>query len=104
MENNGSPVQWGQLRTHALRQRSRALLGPSTATNAEPTLSFTARYTPTGQLRVIVDQACNLADVHDLSVRIACACLDDDPDVAFSREPVPEVLTTTPTNEQIILP
>lgn len=44
---------------------------------------------------------CDRRDIHDLSVRIARACLDDDPDVAFSREPVPEFLTTTPTKQEL---
>jgi len=85
--DNGAPVvQWDQLRNETLRQRGTALLGPSTDPAGCPVLTCTATYTPSGVIRVVVDPACTLGDVHDLMSRIARACLNDDGDVLFSRE------------------
>ena len=85
-DNDAPVVQWDQLRHEALRQRGTALLGPSTDPADCPTLTCTATYTPSGVIRVVVDPACTLEDVHDLMIRIAWACLNDDGEVLFSRE------------------
>ena len=84
--DNGAPViQWDRLRHEALRQRGTALLGPCIDAGC-PALTCTATYTPSGVIRVIVDPACTLGDVYDLTPRIVRACLNDDGDVLFSRE------------------
>lgn len=87
MGNTGTAaIQWDQLRDDVLRQRSTALLGPPNAAGEKPALTCTARYTSAGEILVTVDEACTLGDVHDLLVRIARACLNDDTDVLFARE------------------
>lgn len=49
-------------------------------------LTFTAKYMPTEKISVNVGETCNLSDVHDLSLRIARACLNTDADVVFARK------------------
>jgi len=85
-KNGTAPVQWDQVWSDVLRQRSAALLGRPTTSTDTPTLTFTARYTPAGKILVTVDEACTLGDLHDLLVRIRGACLNDDADVTFARE------------------
>ena len=82
---NVAPVQWDRLRHDALRQRSGVILGPPTATTDEPTLTFTATNTPNGDIIITVGDACTLAEVYDLAVLVGNACLNDNPDVVFTR-------------------
>jgi hypothetical protein len=85
MVDNGVPVQWGRLRHDALCARSGVILGAPRATTDEPTLTFIATNEPNGDIIITVNEAATLADVHDLCVLAARACLDDDHRVTFRR-------------------
>ena len=85
----GDPIvpQLRRLLHQLLCQRTNQLVGAPTNTEEEPTLRFavTQLPLPDGSIIVTLDDACDLADVHDLCARIAGACLNDDKCVAFSR-------------------
>jgi hypothetical protein len=85
MADNTVPVQWERLRHEALRARSAVILGAPRATTDEPTLTCIATNTPNGDIIITVHEAATLADVHDLCVLAARACLNDDHYVTFRR-------------------
>lgn len=80
-------AQWRWLRHELLRRRTDLLVGPPGNADGESTLQLTIAQLPLpdGGIRVTVDNACDLADVHDLCTRVAAACLDDDHRVVFTR-------------------
>jgi hypothetical protein len=80
-------AQWRGLRHELLRLRTEQLVGPPGNVDDEPALQLTITHLPLpdGGIRVTVDNACDLADVHDLCNRVAAACLDDDHRVVFNR-------------------
>lgn len=78
-------VEWAELMNAALRQRSTVILGAATAADEATPLGFAATYAPDGDIIITVTPAGTLADVHDLSLRIARACLNDDQCVTFKR-------------------
>jgi hypothetical protein len=79
--------QWRQCQHELLCQRTDQLVGPPTDADEQSTIWFmvTQLPLPDGGITVTLDNACGLADVHDLCARVASACLDDDRRVAFSR-------------------
>jgi hypothetical protein len=85
MAVNGRSIQWGTLRHEVLCERSVALLGAAMDTSDRPRLVVAATSFPNGDIVITVSGAVTLADVHDLCVRAARACLDDDPQVSFER-------------------
>jgi hypothetical protein len=70
-----------------LGQRTNQLVGPPTHADDQSTIRFTVTQLPLpdGGITVTLDHASDLADVHDLCLRVARACLDDDHAVTFSR-------------------
>jgi len=85
MAANGGRIEWNALRHTVLCARSAALLGAPTDTTDQPRLTVAATSFPNGNIIITVNGAVTLADVHDLCVRTARACLDDDPHVSFER-------------------
>lgn len=80
-------LHWSQLRTIALRQRGEQLVGAPTNGEEQPELRFTVVHQspPASGIIVTLDDACDLADVYDLCIQVAAACLDDDDYISFTR-------------------
>jgi hypothetical protein len=79
--------QWRRLRHELLCQRTDQLVGPPAGADEQSTIWFMVSQLPLpdGGITATLGSTCGLADVHDLCVRVAQACLDDDHLVAFSR-------------------
>lgn len=92
MDATGMPADhpalaWHRLRNTVLRRRTERLIGAAGAVDEDAELRFTVTLqpAPASGIAVLIDDRCDLADVHDLCHRVAAACLDDDSRVTFRR-------------------
>jgi hypothetical protein len=81
-------IRSGDALQRRLRTRGEQLIGPHRpATDVHDEVGFRVTYLPNGEIIVTLADTCDLNTVHDLSYLIADACLSDDDDIDFTRDP-----------------